>query len=252
MARTNMAVGRQDAGSDGGVHWAAPRVLAGVLLVVSAFWLVTSLVDPGFASRGGVDFAIYRDAALRWTMGGPFYYPEQLTGPYETISGHVMYPPSALLLFVPFTIVPAVFWWAVPLLIIGWRVLALRPSPWGWAGIAACLAWPVTIELVHTGNPVIWVAAAMSLATRWPWMSVFVLAKPSLFPFALAGADKRAWWAALGVSALISAPFMPMWFDWVQVVLNARGPISGPLYSLKDVPLMLIPLVAWWARKREK
>jgi hypothetical protein len=138
----------------------------------------------------------------------------------------------------------------VPLAIIAWRVWALRPSPWAWVGIAACLAWPMTVELVYTGNPLLWIVAALALATRWPWMSVLILLKPSLFPFALFGMRARRWWLALGASAIVAALFLPMWPDWIRTVLNARGPSSGPLYSLKDVPTMAIPLLAWVGRAR--
>lgn len=228
----------------------APLVATGVLLVMAAYSSVTLLTDPRFAALAGSDFAIYRDAAARWLHGGFFYYPEQVAGPYDTLLGHVMYPPPTLLLFLPFTVLPAVLWWAVPIGIVAWRVWALRPSPWGWAGIAACLAWPMTVELVYTGNPLLWIVAALALATRWRWVSVLILAKPSLLPFALFGVRHRRWWLALGATVIVSALFLPMWPDWIRAVLNARGPFSGPLYSLKDVPMVAIPLLAWGARAR--
>jgi hypothetical protein len=229
----------------------APIVATGVLLILAAFSLVTLLTDPRFHGTAGFDFSIYRAAAARWLHGGWFYYPEQVGGPYTTLAGHVMYPPPALLLFVPFTVLPAVLWWVIPIGIITWRIIALRPSPWAWVWIAACLAWPGTIELGFTGNPLVWVVAAMALATRWPWVSALVLVKPSLFPFALFGARDRRWWLALAACALVSAFFLPMWVDWIHVVLNARGPFSGALYSIKDVPTMLVPLFAWAGRTRE-
>jgi hypothetical protein len=225
--------------------WIAPRVATGVLFIVAAYSLVLIVTSPGLSGAIGIDFGIYRDAAARWLHGGFFYYPGQVAGPYYTVSGHVMYPPPMLLLFVPFTILPAVLWWAIPLGIVAWRVRALRPSPWGWAGIAACLIWPLSVDLVWTGNPILWIVAAMALATRWRWVSALVFANPSLFPFAFFGVRTRRWWLALGTSALLSVLFLPMWLDWIRVILNARGPFSGPFYNLKDVPLMLVPLVAW-------
>lgn len=227
-----------------------PRVLTGVLLIMAAYSASLLLTEPRFGAPGS-DFGIYRDAATRWLHGGFFYYPEQLAGPYVALGGHVMYPPPTLLLFAPFTVLPAFLWWALPVGIVVWRVVTLRPSAWGWAGIAACLAWPMGLEMIYTGNPVIWVVAALALATRWPWVSVLVFAKPSLFPFAFVGARHRSWWLALGACALISGLFLPMWPDWIAAVLNARGQFSGPLYSLRDVPLLLVPLVAWAARPRK-
>ena len=103
-------------------------------------------------------------------------------------------------------------------------------------------SFPQTVR-IHAGNPVIWIAAAFALSFRWPWVGVLALLKPSLFPFAFGGVRTREWWLALGALAAVSLAFLPMWFDWIGVMLNARGQFSGPLYSLRDVPLMLIPLV---------
>lgn len=223
----------------------------GVLLVMAAFSLATLLTDPRFVASAGWDFALYRDAAARWLHGAGFYSPEQLAGPYLNLTG-VMYPPPTLLLFLPFTELPTVLWWAVPIGIVAWRVWTLRPSPWTWAGIAACLAWPLTVEMIYNGKPALWIVAALALATRWPWVSVFVLAKASLFPFALVGVRNRSWWLALGTCAVVSALFLPMWPDWIAAVLNARGEFSGPLYSLRDVPALCIPLIAWLGSSRAR
>ena len=223
-----------------------PRVLIGLFLVLAAFIMLTLLTSPAYASAGGIDFRIYRDAAARWLAGGFFYYPSQIAGPYETLIGHVMYPPVALVLFVPFTILPAVLWWILPLGATAWCVIALRPSVWGWAIIAACLAWPFSIDRLYTGNPTIWIVAFMALGTRCRWASALVLLKPSLVPFALFGVRNRSWWLAVAAFSLVSVLFLPMWFDWIHVILNARGFFSGPLYSLLDIPIMMIPVVAWW------
>ena len=55
----------------------------------------------------GVDYLLYRDAAARWLAGGPFFEPYQLAGPYPISAGDILYPPVALWLFVPFTVLPA-------------------------------------------------------------------------------------------------------------------------------------------------
>jgi hypothetical protein len=36
--------------------------------------------------------------------------------------------------------------------------------------------------------------------------------------------------------------------DWVASVVNSRG--GGPLYSSLEIPMLLIPLVAWAGRTR--
>jgi hypothetical protein len=222
----------------------------GVSVLVGGYVLLTLLTSPFYANAGGFDFHVYRDAAARWLGGGFFYYPDQVAGPYEVMLGHVMYPPVALVLFVPFTVLPAVMWWALPIGAVAWRVIALRPSRWGWASIALCVAFPISVDRIFAGNPAMWVVAALALATRWPWVSALILLKPSLGPFALAGVRTRAWWFALAAFCVVSALFLPMWVDWIHVILNARGYFSGPLYSLNDVPLMLIPVVAWLARQK--
>lgn len=222
--------------------------LAGLLVllgVMSLYLLATSSLAP----RLGADLTVYREAADRWLSGGSYFYPEQLAGPYTVVNGHVLYPPVALVLFVPFTVLPAVLWWAVPLVIIAACVIRLRPSRWGWVGILALACWPYSVEIAWPGNPTIWITAILAAATRWPWASAFGLLKPSLFPFALAGIRTRAWWIALAIFAAASLLFLPMWFDWLRAVTNARGPFSGPLYSLKDLTWMAIPTVAWGSRR---
>jgi hypothetical protein len=80
------------------------------------------------------------------------------------------------------------------------------------------------------------------------WPSVFVLLKPSLFPFALFGANRRSWWLALAVFVAMCLPFASMWSDWVTTLLNSTG--GGLLYSTLEAPMLLIPLVAWFGRAR--
>lgn len=232
------------------IGWIAPRVIIGVAFIATVYVGAILLTDARFANTLGWDLSIYRDAAQRWLSGSWFYYPEQVAGPYELTNGHVLYPPPVLLLFVPFTVLPVILWWLVPLTVIVWRIVALRPSAWAWAGMAACLAYPPTVELTISGNPLLWVVAALALATRWPWVSVLVFAKPSLLPFAFYGVRYRSWWVALGACALISLAFLPMWSDWFTVLVNARGRLVTLGYSASNVPMMLIPIVAWIGRTK--
>jgi hypothetical protein len=198
----------------------------------------------------GVDFALYRDVAARWLGGGPYFEPYQLAGPYEIRAGDVLYPPSGLWLFVPFAVLPALvawpLWWAVPVGATGWAIWRLRPRPVAWPLLALCVAWPTTLLKTWTGNPVIWCVAALALGTIYRWPSVFVLLKTSLVPFALFGANRRSWWVALSVVALLSLPFAGLWSDWLTSVVNSRG--GGILYSALEIPMLLVPLVAWLGR----
>jgi hypothetical protein len=198
----------------------------------------------------GVDYQLYRDAAARWLAGGPFFEPYQVAGPYDISAGDILYPPVGLWLFVPFAVLPgmlaAILWWAIPLGVTAWVVWRLRPRPQAWPLIALCLAWPTTPLKVWTGNPVIWAVAAVSLGALYRWPSVFALLKPSLFPFALFGANRRTWWLALVVFAALCVPFGSMWADWAASVVNSRG--GGILYSALEIPMLLLPLVAWLGR----
>lgn len=96
------------------------------------------------------------------------------------------------------------------------------------------------------GNPIVWCVAFLFLGVQWAGPAVFVLLKPVLFPFALAGANRRHWWLTLAAVAIASLAFLPMWLDYVRVVLNARD----TTYLLWSVPPMCLPIVAWLGRQR--
>ena len=209
---------------------------------------VIAIPDP-LEQDVGIDVALYRDVAARWLAGGPFYEPHQLAGPYLVAHGDVLYPPVGLWLFVPFTVLPALLWWAIPAAVTVWAIVRVRPRPAVWPLMALCLAWPTTPLKIWTGNPVIWAMAAMSIATMYRWGAPFALLKPSLFPFALFGIRERAWWMGIGVFVSLCLPFGGLWADCVTSVLNSRG--SGPLYSVLEAPMLLLPLVAWAGRTRQ-
>jgi hypothetical protein len=191
---------------------------------------------------GAVDYDLYMNATRRWLEGGSFYQPYQLSGPYPITPGDILYPPIALVLFTPFVFVPAALWWIVPLGVVGWSIWKLRPGPTLWPFMAICVAWPPTLVKVVTGNPVIWVVAAVALGALFRWPYVGVLLKPSLFPFALLGVRSRRWWLALGVFVLACVPFGAMWAAWVTTILNSEG--GGLAYSAQEIPMLLLPLIA--------
>ena len=93
-------------------------------------------------------------------------------------------------------------------------------------------------------------AAFLALGTIWGWPSVLVALKPTLIPFMVVGIRRRSWWLAAGVLAVVSLAFLPLWFDYARVLLNARGPLVSPWYSLGNVPLLLIPLIARFNSRR--
>jgi hypothetical protein len=236
-------------------HWNAHPQRYALLLSAAMFVLplLTVLVVPRPLEQPfGVDFVLYRDAAARWLAGGPYFQPYQLAGPYPIVAGDVLYPPVALWLFVPFAVLPlilaTVLWWAVPIGVTAWSVRRLRPTPAWWPMIAFCIAWPTTLLKLWTGNPVIWSVTALSFGVIYWWPSVFVLLKPSLFPFALFGANRRSWWIALTVFVAMCLPFGSMWSEWVTSLANSTG--GGILYSTLEIPMLLLPLAAWLGRSR--
>ena len=85
---------------------AAFAVLALAILASAApaFWVALT-EDPG--RHRATDFDLYMAATRSWLSGLGFYHPYQLSGPYEITPGDILYPPVALLLFVPFTVLPA-------------------------------------------------------------------------------------------------------------------------------------------------
>lgn len=204
----------------------------------------------GYATYGQpmVDFLGYRESAERWLTGGSFYYPWQLAGPYAVWNhdGAVLYPPTILLLLVPFSFLPPALWVAIPVGITAIVIVHHRPDPVTWPFLAMAFAWPTTSMAIAHGNPTLFIVAALSLGTVWGWPSVGVLLKPSLFPFAFLGANRRSWWIALGIGALMSLPFAGMWLDWLKAITGATD--IGLNYSMKEIPTMMLPLVAWLGR----
>jgi len=223
---------------------AALALSAAIFALPIAFVL---LVPDPLEQPFGVDFALYRDVAARWLGGGPYFEPHQLAGPYDIQAGDVLYPPVALRLFVPFAWLPEpvawVLWWVLPIGAVAFALTRLRPAPASWPLIALCVAWPTTLLKTWTGNPVIWCVAALALGTLWAWPSAFVVLKTSLSPFALFGAWRRSWWVATAVLVVASLPLGSLWVDWIASLVNSQG--GGLLYSSLEVPMLLLPLVAW-------
>jgi hypothetical protein len=230
-------------------RWALRAMSAAVcLLLVALFAPIAIRVTEGI--RFGVDLDIYLDATRRWLGGGTFYLSWQLAEHYpiwgETVAP-ILYPPVALLLFVPFTILPTFLWWAIPAALFGWAMWRLAPHPMSWPVMTVLAIFSPCIRLVWSGNPVMWVTAFLAVGCVRAGPAVLVFLKPSLFPFALMGANRRRWWIALGVLALASLPFGFMWLDWGHALLNSDGSIG---YSVLEALVVAIPLVAWVARHR--
>jgi hypothetical protein len=205
----------------------------------TALWLlaltlpVTAGVAAASARPVGDDFLLYRDATARWLAGGEFYTPG------------ILYPPVTLWLFVPFTVLPALLWWVIPALVIGWALARMRPGPLSWPVMAFLIGFSPFPAFVRAGNPMIWALAAMFAGCATVGPSVLVLLKPSLLPFALFRVWRRRWWFWAAGFAIACVPFGVMWLDWVANLAGA--PLA---YSYREMGPFLVPLAAWAGSQR--
>ena len=224
---------------------AAPTIgiVIGIALSTISLW-------PEIWYERGTDYGFFVAQAQRWLSGGGFYEPHQLSGGYVVAVGvDNLYPPPALLLFLPFTLLPGPLWWAVPLGAIAWLVLSWRPAPWSWPILALLCLAPRTQSIVIWGNSTMWIAAFVALGLRFAWPSILVFLKPYFALFALVGIRRRAWWIAAAAFGAVNVLLLPVWFDYLAAWRNASSwPSLG--YSPADFLMIAIPVVAWLARRQ--
>jgi hypothetical protein len=239
-----------------GVPW--DRVARSAVLPVMAVAVLAIvaqlLLGFPYANLGGTDWGAdlrgYVEASRSWLAGDGFYLPRQLNGPYPIELGDVLYPPTALYLFIPFLVLPYQLWWVLAVGLLGFIVWSWRPGVWAVASILVCLAFPNQPVLYFRGAPVIVFAALVAAALRWKWPGALILLKPSILPFALIGIRTRRWWITAGILVVLTLPLVPLIPDWLRAVVNARGP-DGWLYSVKDLPLLMVPVIAYLGRTRD-
>jgi hypothetical protein len=234
----------RDAGS---ARWVATLTVVGVLWVLAAYG---ALLGWGRVAPAdfGADQRFYVEVADRWIETGALY-PGQLDGAYQLqLMRDNTYPPNALVLFVPFVVLPAILWWLVPAAIIGYGLWRWRPNAFGWALLALVVLWPRTVGAVLFGNTDLWMAALVTAGLLWGWPAVLLAVKPTLAPLALVGVGHRSWWVMSGVAAALVVATLPLWLDYIAALRNARG--LGWDYSIGSLPLVLAPALAWLLRSR--
>jgi hypothetical protein len=221
-------------------------VLTGVLLALGTLWAfqLWSIISS-HQGGVGVDFHRYLELTGRWLSSGQFYLDHQLAGPTILSDGDPLYPPIVLYLLVPFRLLPEVLWWVIPLSVLAYVLVRLRPRAWTWPLLAAVVVWPRTPALIFYGNPGMWIDAAVAAGVLYAWPFALVLVKPSLLPLALLGIRKRSWWIAVGLLALAAIPFGTLWLDYLTVLRNSALPVT---YSVLDLPLACAPVIAWLGR----
>jgi hypothetical protein len=233
-----------------------PVALAGVFVLFGAKILLERWLLFDRMGLIGVDLEIYLGYARRFLDTGSMYAATQLAGPYPGqpyVSGPIpadmpsLYPPTTIYLFAPFLVLPPILWWVIPLGVVAYVLLHLRPARATWPVIVLPLITPDFAAGLVTGNTGMWLLAGVAGGVVWGWPAVILLIKPFLAPFALSGARMRAWWIGLAVAAALSVPLTASWIAYPTVVANARGIDYWPLGY---VPMLLAPIVAWIGRDR--
>jgi hypothetical protein len=221
------------------------------LLSLAAAELVYGLFGPSnWRVAIGMDLDFYAQAAAKLLSGGDWYADRQLHGPYEIVPFvDVLYPPAAAWIFAPFNILPVGVLLALAIATITWLIRDWRPAPWTWPLMAVCLVWPLTLLKGISGNSSLLVMMAFGLGLRFGWPSALILLKPSFLPMVLIGVRTRGWWITVGVVVVASLPFLADALRYPRVILDSRS-VDGVLYSLNDLPTMLIPAIAWAGRQR--
>ncbi len=213
------------------------------LVAIEAILISVVLIPASDIWSLGMDYRFYRDIGARFLADGTYYLPHQMSGSYEgQLMVDVFYPPSALLLFVPFALLPVFLWWVVPIAVLVYVVIRLKPAPWAWLAMAILLAWPRAVGAYLFGNSDIWAVAAVAGGIQWGWPAAFLAIKPTFLPFALPLVRRRAFWIGLVGLAVISVTMLPLWLDYVTAMRGLRIDVG---YSLGSLPLLAIPIVAW-------
>jgi len=229
-------------------RWGRP-IAVGLTVAFTVFGLVIFAV--GMAGNGqqmvGWDIGHYLDGARRWLETGTPYLPNEVAGPFEIDPLTFLHPPIAIVLFLPFLILPVGLFWLIPIGIVVWSVVDWRPAPWTWPVMAALLALSRFHIPLIVGNTDLWVWAAIALGLRFSWPALLIAIKPSLFPFMLIGIRNKSWWVAAAMVVLLAIPFGSLWFDWIAVMRNAPKDLT---YSLANIPWLIVPIIAWAARTR--
>jgi hypothetical protein len=234
--------------------WAGAARLGAALVLVAGLSMCAVAFVAAPASYVGWDREVLVENVGRWLSTGTPYPAHQLAGPFTAGDPAdvvwvrtMLYPPPAVLLFLPFAFVPAVLWWVVPLGIVAWSVYSYRPRPWAVALIGLALLYPGTWTLLVWGNATMIFAALLALGLRWPAFAPWVLCKPTLAPFALPGIHRRQWWVGLAVLGAVSLAMLPLWPEWWTSTQNLTN--DRLTYSLYQLPMMCVPLVAYLASR---
>jgi hypothetical protein len=141
-----------------------------------------------------------------------------------------------------------VVWWAVPIGVLAYAFALWRPAAWTWPILALATLWPSTAAPFLTGNTTMLVAAGIAGGLLWGWPALVIIFKPTFAPFALVGIRRRSFWVGLVFLMALSLAMLGEWARYVTALRNVTG--AGLLYSIADLPLVLVPIVGWLGRSR--
>lgn len=229
-------------------RWYRPVAFGLSVLILVCGAALLAVFWPPNAVHIGEDFVHYLDGVQRWWSTGSPYLPNEVAGTFDFEVDTFLHPPISIPFFALWLVLPAILWWAIPLGITGALVVAWRPAPWTWPLIAFGLGQPQFHQALLWGNSNLWVMAALGLGLVAGWPAAFIFIKPTLAFLALVGCRRRWWWVLTGALALACLPFGLLWIDWTRVVLNSP---AEPDYSLRHLPWVAIPLIAWAGRTRQ-
>jgi hypothetical protein len=223
-----------------------PTVLAGVLVALALVNLVQGgLSDWGrqFAFR---DLDGYLDGTRRFLATGSPYDPLAIAGAWELGPHSFIHPPTALPLFLPFLVLPAFLWWAVPLGVTAYAVRRLSPAPWSWPVMALGLVWIRSTGSLLAGNTDMWAMAFVAAGAVWGWPAALLAVKPTFAPLAVVAITRRRFWIGAVAVAVASLAMAGLWLEYAAVIRNSGVSLA---YSLLNLPLVAVPAVAWLARR---
>lgn len=218
-----------------------------VLLLAFAWQLYAAWNSEWARLYAGGDLGGYLEGARTYVATGTPYLPEQVAGPWALQPHSFVHPPPALVLFVPFLVLPAVLWWVLPLGTTVWAIARLRPARWTWPLLVLCLTWPRSIGSLLAGNSDMWAMAVVALGVVFGWPLVLIMIKPTFAPLALLHIRRKMWWVAFAVVAALNVVALPLWLDYLAVVRNSQLRLD---YSLLNLPLVVLPAIAWLGRSR--
>jgi hypothetical protein len=234
----------------------ASATITGLLVLLAGVIALYRYQAFAAANLVGIDYDFSVDLGRRWLETGTMYLPYQFA-PYlmhvdelpvgrEVGTIPSLYPPIAGPAYAVATALPAILWWAIPLAVVAW---SLRGAPqWTWPLLAAAACWPNTSSSIIAGNTTMWIAAGVALGPRLGWPALVVALKPSFAPLLLVGARHRSFVVGAVLLLIASVAMIPEWIRYFEVVQNGQG--QGILYSLADLPFVLMPIIAWVGRER--